>query len=991
MGGVDTVASADRLVGRADQVGSLLAALDACTDRAVVVTLSGEAGIGKSTLIDVLGLRAAAQGDQMLRGACTMVLSEPIPYAPIAAALRGSGLSTTGLSAAQDRGDLFERILQVLVDLRPAAGRQILALDDLHWGDAGTLELVAFLGRNLPPRHLILLSHRSDEPAADPSAHRMLETISAHRQVRRIELGRLVESDVATLFEQETGHPPAADELRTLLQRSGGNPFFASELIEAGQLQELPPRLQDVLMLRAATLGTDGRAVVSAVAVLGRPVGQQLLDAIAGLSQDQVLTGVAECVTAGILLVDRQQRYAFRHVLTQEALVREMLPGERQRIHHRIALALGQLVSTREGAGAAAEWAAHWRASGRAEAAFEATVVAAATARRVFAHADAWRQYQHVVDLMDNGQGPAEPTESCRLLADAAEAARWAGAGDDAVRLARRAADRAAEPGERARITERLGRCLWDTGDTAGADQAYATAESLSLTLPPSRLQATIAASRARLAMQTGRYAHAEQLASAAIRLAQDNEALAEQARATAVLGMCRVFAGALESGIELIRAAVPLAAAWGDDEDRRRINGNLAYALLIAGHTQEASSTAVDALAAARRHNAIAATGAALVSNAIVLLRLAGRWDEAAQLSDEAFAEGVTAGQALLIRLARAELDMARGEQDSARENLDAAGYLGGRAASPSVVADLATAEAEWALLNGDMPGASRWIARAVDLLDTGSEDRALARTCALGLRIEADRVAAFVGRRNVGSDGVGGATTDAVIELRDKVTRIQARTPSPEVQAWCWSAEAESSKIPGAAVGVGWPQVTEQWTQLGRPYEEAYSRYRWAESVMQTDRRTAVSQLLDAEAMAARLGAAPLAASVADLGRRSRVKLAATGRRPVETADPFGLTRREGEVLAELSQALTNKQIAARLFLSPRTVDVHVANVLMKLGVRSRAEAVATAARRDLTAVGADRSSPRSFLPRHKSTAEVQDSIENERTPERPASERT
>lgn len=984
------MAALNRLVGRGDEVRLLIDSYQRCAERAAVVTLRGEAGIGKSALIDVLAAQAEAEGDQVLRGGCTVVLSEPIPYAPIAAALRGAGLNTGDLIAA-DRGELFERILSRLTGARAAQTRQVLALEDLHWGDAGTMEVIGFLVRNLPPGHLLVLSCRSDEIPVDPAAQLVLEAIAANRQVSRIDVQRLSGSDIGELCELQWQRPPTSDELNILLARSGGNPFIATELIEAGRLDDLPPRLQDVLTLRAAGLGTAAQRVVRTVAVLGRPVGQQLLDRIAGLTEDETLDAVAECIAAGIVVVEPDGRtYGFRHTLTQDALLAGMLPGERQRIHHRIAQALDAIPATRTGAGAAAEWAAHWRASGFDDEAFEATMVAAATARRVFAHTDAWRQYQHAVLLLDAGVGPADPAERSLLLADAAEAARFAGAAEDAAALARRAADEADSPGERARIMERLGRCLWDSGDTSGADLAYQQAEQIADELPASALQATIAASRARLAMQSGRYQRAESLADSAIQLADRNDVPAEKARATAVLGLCRVFAGDLEPGIRLIREAASLARTWGDDEDRRRITSNLAYALLIAGHTQDACRTAVDGLVSARRLQAIATTGAVLVSNAVVLLRIAGRWDEAVQLSDEAFAEGVTAGQALLIRLARAELDVARGDLRSARENLDAAAYLGSSDASASVLADLAIAEAECRLQTGELDAAADAVDRALAVLDNASEARGLARACALGMRIEAERAARPSARRQAPF------STDRADALHTTVVGLDAERSEPEIRAWALTAVAERSRLAAAGVpgpdrasvvdipadvpadppnadipnadvpadgsiaddapGTAWRAAATSWTAIERPLESAYARFRLAEAVMGVDRSMAVTELRSAEALAEPLRAEPLLSAITDLARRSRVRISAPQSvHQVEPAVPFGLTRREQEVLAELAQGLTNKQIAGRLFLSPRTVDVHVANVLMKLGARTRAEAVATAARAQIERTGA------------------------------------
>lgn len=928
-------------VGRDEEIGRLLAAREDASSASVVVAVSGEAGVGKSMLLDVLGGHAGAAGDQVLRGACSVVLREPLPYAPIAAALRSSGISTSGLSMAS-RGEMYESILSVLVEQRPPGGRQVLTLEDLQWGDSGTMEIAGFLARNLPAGHLMVLTRRSDEAAVDPAAAALLDAVISQREVRRITLTRLPQEQVAALFTRYTGRSPVAAELSILMRRSGGNPFIAAELLEAGSLEHLPSRLQDVLMLRMGQLDAESRAVVNVLAVLGRPAEQGLLDDIVGLSAEQALIAAGQCVASGVLIADPHGvGYAFRHALMQEAVLRTLLPGERQRIHHRVARALDADRRTRQSASAAAEWAAHWRASGHDDRAFEATIVAAETAFRVFARAESWRQYQHLVELVDAGCG-GDDDRRCRVLASAAEAARWAGDTTQAVSLARRAADLAVEPGMRARIAERLGRSLWDSGDTTGAERALSLAAALAGTLPRSTLHATISASTARLAMQVGDYERAEVAARSAISVAIETAARADQARATTVLGMCRVLAGDLEAGVDLLRRASELTENWGDDEDRRRVAGNLAFALLIAGHTQQACDTAVRALSEARRHNTMAGTGAALVSNTIVLLRLTGRWPEAVRLSDDAVAEGITEGQALLIRLARAELDMVRGELVGARENLDTVEDLVGRGGTASIAADLALAEAMWGLLSGDPESASVSVKRATDVLAEGSETRDLARACALGLRIEG----ALTGRP--GRRDAIGPEDRAELLLKDAQS-ILAITPSPEVQAYCVTALAEYRRVRGSSDPQGWLAAAERWAALACPHEQAYCRFRAAEAYLPSDRSAAAAQILAAAAIAATLGAIPLTTMSDDLVRRGRLRpsLASTSTGGLEAAaspaDRFGLTRRESQVLEELVGGLTNKQIAARLFLSPRTVDVHVANVLMKMGVRTRAEAVA------------------------------------------------
>ncbi|MEJ7647846.1 MAG: AAA family ATPase [Nakamurella sp.] len=918
-----------RPVGRDAQSAALAAALQDTGTRCRLAVVTGEAGIGKSLLLETLATRALADGDQVLRGECTVVSAEPLPYAAIVAALRSGGATPSGVPAAQ-RSDLFENILATLVRLRPPGRRQVLLLEDLQWVDATTSDLSAFLVHNLPADHLVVLTRRSDEIALDPAAHRVLDTVCSTRDALRIDLQRLTEDELRQLFGQSAARLPGLDELQALWDRTGGNPYMALELIEAGSLYELPDRLSEVLTLRAAHLSATGLEVTRTVAVAGRSLLQHELPLFTGVQESEALTAVREAIDAGVLVVDRTgDGYTFRHALMQEALIGWMLPGERQRIHRRIAQALDDDPRIRHSASSAAEWSAHWRASGDQVRAFEVTAEAAKAAGAAFAHSGRWRQYRFLVQLLADGYGPAEQAARGRLLAEAAEAARWAGQPGQAVELGRRAASLLDDPTDRAHLYERLGRALWDNGSPQEAATAYERADQLAREVDEPALRARITASRARLAIQGGRYTEAIEAAELAITLAASGSAPAEDARARAVLGMCEVLTGEIEEGLAELRRAQLATARWGDDEDKRRLAGNLAFCQLLAGDARAACETAVHALAEARRQNPISGTGAALVSNTVVLLSMTGRWPEAIELSDEAIAEGVDEGQALLVRLARAELDLERGELADASRHLEAAGELVVHGGTASISADLALARSRWAWASGDRERAFAEVDAAWAALQGTSEWREMARTCALALRWCAEAR----GGRRAGPDRRRDRFLAAAVEIGEG-------RPTPEVRAYLATAMAENSRVRGDGQAAAWSEAVIAWGRIGRIHEEAYARFRLGESLLGPDRSQAVIELTTALEVATQLGARPLRDSVDDVLRRARVRRSAAAV-DGDVTSRFQLTRRESEVLMELATGLTNKQIAARLYLSPRTVDVHVANVLMKLGVRTRVEA--------------------------------------------------
>ncbi len=177
-------------------------------------------------------------------------------------------------------------------------------------------------------------------------------------------------------------------------------------------------------------------------------------------------------------------------------------------------------------------------------------------------------------------------------------------------------------------------------------------------------------------------------------------------------------------------------------------------------------------------------------------------------------------------------------------------------------------------------------------------------------------------------------------------------------ETLAHAATIDAELARLDGTATAGAWAEATERWQTRGRPYPLAYAQWRLAEALLgEGDRTGATDALTSAHAVAVSLGAAPLRAAIESLATRARVELASQEDatptpEPATTesgqpADPFGLTRRELEVLALVAAGRTNRQIAKSLFISESTAGVHVSNILGKLGVAGRTEAAGIAIR--------------------------------------------
>ncbi len=949
------------LIGRADAL-TTICDTGRRTPGPNVAVISGEAGIGKSRLLDHVIAAHRADGWQVLTGGCVEVSGDPIPYAPIAEAMRRlrrdvddevllgqiDMLLGVGAGPLRDQADLFEHALSV-VQRVSNSGPTLLALEDLHWADPGTLDLVAFLLRNLDGDPLFVLTYRSEGWQHSPGLQRLIETLVRARQAARIELARLSRDELAALAEAVLGTAAGHEVLDRLHTRSQGNPFIAEELLVAGTDDDVPASLQDVLLARASLIDSDAEHLVRLAALIGRPVAHDLLVATSGLGPERFAVAVRQAVESGLLVVDRErEQYAFRHVLTQEAVRERILPAERRRLHGAVAAVLGRDPDVDKSASRAAEWAAHVLATGDRPAALAASLRAGRLAAAVYAYAAAWRQYRRVIELLGRVDGAVDGESIATVYAEAADAARWGGDLEAAVSLADRAAEAAENPADRAAVTERRGRYLVEAGRLEEAETAFAQAKQLAAEADEPALQARVAVSSARLLMQTGRHQQAIPTAREALVSASAAHAPGEQGRAHTALGMSLVLLGSVEDGLQHVRQGHELVHAYGDLDDCRRADSNLSYALLIAGHTREACDVSVAGLQTMRRYGLVAAGGGALTSNTIVLLRMSGRWAEAERLSDEAEAQGLPAGMALRIALSRSELDIARGHLDRARGYIDTARELAAQLSSAEVLADLHLAEANLALGHDDPDTAAQAVDDAETLLDDESP-RLTVRTYLVGLRVEAELAERARPRR-------GTAASERAERFHQRLAAVREGSASPEIRAYAATGDGEYARARREPDAANWSTAGELWAALDRPRGLAYCLLRAAEAELTVRRMASARDLLHrADVLAADLGAEPIRAAVRSLAERGRVQLdsASAGSRAMVGAATH-LTARELQVLAELAAGLSNREIATKLYLSHRTVGVHVSNVLAKLGVRSRTEAATAAARLNLLSHG-------------------------------------
>jgi DNA-binding CsgD family transcriptional regulator/tetratricopeptide (TPR) repeat protein len=981
-----------RFVGRAQELARLrhLLARAAAGDGPLVALVGGEAGVGKTRLVEQLAAAARGQGVRVLRGGCVPLGEEGVPFAPVTEALRGlaGGLDRAELEAVAGparadlgrllpelgggaeaapasavagvgQGRLFELLLGVIGRL--AAGAPLLwVMEDLHWADRSTRDLVAFLAAALRSGRVLLVgTFRSDELHRAHPLRRLLGELARNRRVQRLELARFTRAELAEQLAALTGADPPARMADDIYARSEGNPFFAEELLLAGEGRgpgALPSSLQEVLLTRVVRLGRGTQQLLRVAAAAGPGATQPLLAAVAGMDDAALLDGLREAVDQQLLLPEPGGAgYVFRHALVAEAVYSELLPGERVRLHTALAAALEAGVEPGgPPTSRAARLAHHWSAAGDQPRALAASVQAAAAAEQACAFAEAQLQLERVLELWDR-VADAEARagmDQVRLLSRCAEAAYAAGDVARAAELVRQAlaqTDPARQPRRAGLLHEQLARYLRLLSDPAALGEQQ---QAVRLVAPePSADRARVLGSLAQLLVWVDRFGEARGLAEEAVAIASQAGARAEEANARTALGGALVRLGNPDAGLAELEAAVRLATQAGDVIDLLRAVLSHSDALLATGRLDEAAAVTLDGIQQGRRLGLARFYGPFLAGNATEALVALGRWDQAERVSHQGLEVAASDATLILLLPSRAMLELGRGDLDAAEARLRTLRHL-----LPAPIAEAQKAGplfaglVELALWRGDLDRARALMAEAAPLVE--ANPRYAAPIYALGLRVEADR-AELARARRPGEPAPDDATATALLERLGQAAAGPAAATFPELAAWHATGLAERTRQAGPPDPAAWVVAAAAWQRLGQPYRAAYAGFRQAEALLAGagDRDTAAEMLRRAAAITGRLGARLLDAEVQALARRARLDLAQHAATMPPGAPPLaaqlGLTRREAEVLALVAAGRSNRQIAQALFISPKTASVHVSNILAKLGAAGRGEAAAIAHR--------------------------------------------
>src|SRR5579859_1861028 len=412
-------ADSPTMVGRASQLAKLEHALRQTRDGAsATLLIGGEAGIGKTRLVTEFTRGADAR---VLTGGCLELGTDGLPFAPFTALLRdlnrhpgqdGAAALLPGLpgATAQTRAHLFEQVLTLLEHLAEQSV-VIMTIEDAHWADSASRDLLSFLVRSQQSidRLLILVTYRSDELHRTHPLRPLLAELDRIPWVQRMEVSPLSLRDTSELVASITGTAPADDVLDVVYQRSGGNPLFAETL--AGN-PDLPESLRDLLIAGLHRLPEESQEIVRMASAGGDWTSHRLLAAISGLADVKLNSTLRPAVAANVLRADGDG-YSFRHALIREAVHDELLPGERVRLHARYADAIASDPGLVPSGRAEAEQAHHWHAAHDLTQALSSAWRAAATARSVFAYAGQLAMLSRVLELW-----PQVPDAADRIGAD---------------------------------------------------------------------------------------------------------------------------------------------------------------------------------------------------------------------------------------------------------------------------------------------------------------------------------------------------------------------------------------------------------------------------------------------------------------------------------------------------------------------------------------------------------------------------------------------
>lgn len=975
------------LVGREQELSQLRDAVTGAIDGSPgAVLVSGEAGVGKTRLVRALLDDLPHPEACVLRAQCVDLGDPGLPYLvlmdlarairsvagadppvastldrlPMVAGLIDPYASRNATTDESDRLRLFDAMAALLADIARLRGPVVVIIEDLQWVDASSSDFLRFLLRRIEPseRLLVLATVRTDGLAGRPGARRLLGELARLPTVRRPDLQPFRLDEVGQYLTRVDDALADPAVIADVLRRTGGNPYFvqalSADLRRNGRVSDgLPQALAGLLAGRLDGLPDEARTVARRTAIAGHHIPDRLLRRVTGLADDVVDQAVRAAIAEGILRPDGAG-YSFSHDLLRDAVYDDLLPGDRARLHAAHAAALE---SGRAGVALPAELAHHYGEAGDSPKVLVWSIRAAEEATRAQAPSEALQHLERALNVWPSVDGAASLTG----LSD----------GGLAIRAAR-AAGLAGEPARAIDWARRAIRLCDHSGDRVGAVLARAAlarqlvaADAVDQAVPLAEEAASLAQD-ASLAEDGAGKANAAALARVVLARAllaarrtdearpQSDRALAEaraagdpglEVEALTTAAFLDEIGGHPATAADRLRTAVRMARTAGELAAELRahyqlaclhyyngdVSGSLPVLATAMTRVTESGLRWTDSGVELRLLHAIAH----YVSGDLVGSLAAADAPES-KPPDVAAARlaAVSCYPAVALGLPDAAARMAR--------------LLGSWSTEPQVALVAGGCEADHLVWEGDFEAAVAIAERAQAHLDEAAGEGMYGGLWLSALALAALAEEAASGRRLRDEARLAAALRRGEVLAR-RVERIvsgghgRPGDLGPEGRAWHARAIAEHARLRGEPAVEEWRNALAAFG-YGHAYETARCQWRLAEALIAVgDRDAARAHALAAESSARAMRAAPLLRAV---------EATISGARLAGPAPSSGtvMTVREQEVLALVAEGLTNREIGKRLYISEKTASVHLSNLMAKLNVSSRTEAVTVAQRRGL-----------------------------------------
>jgi DNA-binding CsgD family transcriptional regulator/tetratricopeptide (TPR) repeat protein len=854
-----------RLLERAASLASLATfANEARRGDGRLVLISGEAGVGKSALVE--RFRQDLPEARWSWGICDG-LCPPRPLGPlIDVADQLGGALLESCDAGADRDALFRALLR---QISTPETLDVVAVEDVHWADEATLDLLRFMGRRLRDASVLMIAtYRDDAVAGNDPLSVTLGDLARQRSTRRISLTPL-SLDATGMLADGSGW-----EAPELFRLTGGNPFFLSEVLQAG-MRTVPVSARDATLARAAGLSGEARGVLDVAALIGARMELTLLASVTECSGSVM----DELLACGLLVRD-EGWLRFRHEIARLALDQAIAPYRAGDIHGRI---LDALVSS--GCADDARLAFHAEAAADGAAVLRYASAAAWRAAGLASHREAVAQFERALRFVADADTSSVAALYDGLADEMALVDRW----QEAAEACERALALWREVGDRLREGDTLRRLSLVIWSLFRADEAITTIEAAMAVLESLRPSVELArayATCATLQMLSLGSDTAAGLAERAQEIAErlgTRDVLSDALNTRAV---CAAFRGGAWTA--LMSRALEIALSENLYEQAGRAYNNFCALHVSQWQFADAERYFTEGVAHCDEYD-LTCYATSLRNDWAAVLERTGRWDDALALSTEllARADSSPANQVCtLIRLG--SINARRGEPNTWEYLAEA-----NEAADPLRTVPIRLARAEMYWLEG----------KPNEALHEAERAHALATNCDAWIR---GSVAVWLAR--TGSD----------------------LSPAGDI------AEPYRLELDG-----DWTGAARLWAEMNAPYDAA----------MALTRAEDEEELNQAFNTFKSLGAFPAARIVREKLRLIGARSLPTGPQATTRAHPFGLTKREHEVLALICAAHTNTDIAKKLFISPKTVEYHVTAILAKMGAPNRIAAARQAIRHGLT----------------------------------------